>query len=639
MADDVGSLLLRAGLVSPDQLAASRKEVTNVGGTVPEQLVQQGHIADETLTSFYRQRLLIPRVNPTDLEKLSSRLLEKVPPDMASEFRCIPIALDLDGNLTVAMSDPSDAQAVDEIAFFTGNYVVRAIATQAQIAWCLAHYYKQKTKLFLGLVADGQLTGEELIEPANSQLATIEMPVLAGPNEDDQAQLGETGPMKTRNPKQARKRAKTEDDPDSNSRKNKKVAKRPSNQMPSPAELFARAGEITSVELQEDHAVPAAGPAVVIAMDFDRDSEVLPVERVPDTAPILLTDVREWEAQKPAPTESLEDPIVLTNTKRKTPRNSKRTSIGLGSVGEAPASSGQVLSPAPAEKTTPAGSGLASSEIRSSASTNSKKKGRKGKKGKKSKKSKKRTMPQSPLVSAIRAQSTDLVGDDWGAPGTTIPPDYIGAMPAAYDDLDSAIPEAIDDGQDTSQMLDPGMSVPVAIDSDDDTTVKNERPQGQAKSTPNDAATSLLVAVRAIDRSDDRGDIVEAILEFLDVSYERSAFLALRQDDLVVWRTHNCAGQDVNALCVTKDSTFRDVIQTRQPYNGRLADSLTKQLARDLDTPDALDILVLPISLRDRVVGTVVALSSFGPINEDHIMVLSQAASEGFERIVLARKK
>ena len=64
---------------------------------------------------------------------------------MAIELRAIPVSLDDDNNLTVAMSDPSDRHAVDEIAFFTGAYVVRAVATQMQIAWCLAHYYGHVT--------------------------------------------------------------------------------------------------------------------------------------------------------------------------------------------------------------------------------------------------------------------------------------------------------------------------------------------------------------------------------------------------------------------------------------------------------------------------------------------------------------
>src|SRR5205807_1603651 len=69
------------------------------------------------------------------------------PADMAIELRAIPVSLDGENNLTVAMSDPSDRHAVDEITFFTGAYVVRAVATQMQIAWCLAHYYGHVTAL------------------------------------------------------------------------------------------------------------------------------------------------------------------------------------------------------------------------------------------------------------------------------------------------------------------------------------------------------------------------------------------------------------------------------------------------------------------------------------------------------------
>jgi hypothetical protein len=55
------------------------------------------------------------------------------------------------------MGDPSDRHAVDEIAFFTGAYVVRAVATQMQIAWCLAHYYGHVTAL-----------GQRLLEPTGA---------------------------------------------------------------------------------------------------------------------------------------------------------------------------------------------------------------------------------------------------------------------------------------------------------------------------------------------------------------------------------------------------------------------------------------------------------------------------------------
>lgn len=141
MADDAGALLVRSGLVSSTALDDARAKVDENGGTLGEQLVVSGVIGDDVLTDFYKSRLLVPQVNPNTLARLPAKVVAVIPSDMAIELRAIPVSLDADNNLTVAMSDPSDSNAVDEIAFFSGAYVVRAVATQMQIAWCLAHYY------------------------------------------------------------------------------------------------------------------------------------------------------------------------------------------------------------------------------------------------------------------------------------------------------------------------------------------------------------------------------------------------------------------------------------------------------------------------------------------------------------------
>ncbi len=147
VADDAGALLVRSGLVSASALDDARARVDEVGGTIGEQLVATGLVSDDALTDFYRSRLLVPQVNPNTLGRLATKIVGVIPNDMAIELRVVPVSLDDDNNLTVAMSDPSDRHAVDEIAFFTGAYVVRAVATQMQIAWCLAHYYGHVTNL------------------------------------------------------------------------------------------------------------------------------------------------------------------------------------------------------------------------------------------------------------------------------------------------------------------------------------------------------------------------------------------------------------------------------------------------------------------------------------------------------------
>ena len=171
MADDAGALLVRSGLVSASALDEARARAVEEGGTLGEQLVATGLVADEALTDFYKSRLLVPQVNPNTLARLPAKVVAVIPSDMAIELRAIPVSLDKDNNLTVAMGDPSDRHAVDEIAFFTSAYVVRAVATQMQIAWCLAHYYGHVTAL-----------GQRLLQPtAGGSARALAAAVRPGP--------------------------------------------------------------------------------------------------------------------------------------------------------------------------------------------------------------------------------------------------------------------------------------------------------------------------------------------------------------------------------------------------------------------------------------------------------------------------
>ncbi len=140
--------------MSSSALDEARSKVADAGGTVGEQLVAAGQVTDDVLTAFYKQRLLVPQVHPNILARLPAKVVAVIPSDMAIELRAIPVSIDPENNLTIAMSDPSDRHAVDQISVFTGSYVVRAVATQMQIAWCLAHYYGHVTDL-----------GQRLLQP------------------------------------------------------------------------------------------------------------------------------------------------------------------------------------------------------------------------------------------------------------------------------------------------------------------------------------------------------------------------------------------------------------------------------------------------------------------------------------------
>ncbi|HET9989661.1 MAG TPA: hypothetical protein VFQ65_14110, partial [Kofleriaceae bacterium] len=179
MADDAGALLVRSGLVTSSALDDARARVTEIGGTIGEQLVANGILTDDVLTDFYKSRLLVPQVNPNTLARLPIKVIGLIPNDMAIELRVVPVSIDEENNLTVAMSDPSDRHAVDEIAFFTGAYVVRAVATQMQIAWCLAHYYGHVTNLGQRLLRpEGEPAPEPVTRPQRQRGITGEVEAM-----------------------------------------------------------------------------------------------------------------------------------------------------------------------------------------------------------------------------------------------------------------------------------------------------------------------------------------------------------------------------------------------------------------------------------------------------------------------------
>ncbi len=69
------------------------------------------------------------------------KVISLISSDIASEFRVVPMEIDRDKNLALAMIDPSDTHAVDEIGFFTGLSVFRVVAPPTAIAWALQRYY------------------------------------------------------------------------------------------------------------------------------------------------------------------------------------------------------------------------------------------------------------------------------------------------------------------------------------------------------------------------------------------------------------------------------------------------------------------------------------------------------------------
>lgn len=182
MTDTAGSLLLRAGLVTAPQLAMAQRTRPASGGHVVEHLVATGVLEETALCRFFHERLLVPAVGLAELQRLTGDLIGLVPAELAAELRAVPVAIDAERRLLLAMADPSDSRAVDRIAAHARLVVRRAAAPPSAVAWALRHFCGVDTPLAgdLGMVAPGirrRLPRAELVDFVYDQDTPLPAPV------------------------------------------------------------------------------------------------------------------------------------------------------------------------------------------------------------------------------------------------------------------------------------------------------------------------------------------------------------------------------------------------------------------------------------------------------------------------------
>lgn len=329
MADDAGPLLVRAGMIADDQLQAARRAQAADGGTLGEQLVRLGYIDDDALTHFYRTRLLVPRVDPTRLQDIPRHVLSKLSPDVAREFRVVPVQLDQTGNLVIAMSDPSNTHAVDEISFFTDSYVVRAVASQREIASALERYYGIETPL--------RAAGAGARPAAKGERRRVRPPVTTPPDEGAKPQplpatepalkhqvpagpLGQPSPAAGKAvhaPRPSiREMAESEPDPEPDTRP------------------IMRADELQQLMRRSDEPPVSVSGEVEVSHE-DRDlSSKLPAVVIDDEA--LTPPPGAPPEEKPVALENRKKPGVVVVGKTQPRKNRpRRTRLGIGSTADA----------------------------------------------------------------------------------------------------------------------------------------------------------------------------------------------------------------------------------------------------------------------------------------------------------------
>ncbi|MSN25141.1 MAG: hypothetical protein GJV46_04650 [Geobacter sp.] len=140
MAIKLGELLLKEKLITPEQLDEALKSQVIFGVKLGSSLVELGYITDEQLCTFLSQKLGVPFAGPRALSSVPADVLALVPAEMAEKYRVVPIKID-GKKLALAMSDPTDFKAIDEVSFVTGCVIHTYIVPDVRITSALSRLY------------------------------------------------------------------------------------------------------------------------------------------------------------------------------------------------------------------------------------------------------------------------------------------------------------------------------------------------------------------------------------------------------------------------------------------------------------------------------------------------------------------
>ena len=191
----LGDALVDAGVLDPAKLKAALQHQRTRGGRLGRILIDHGLIDEKRLTRTLSEQLAVPVVE-LDAHTIHDVVRDEIPREMADKFNLFPVGIkrtDQGSTLYVAMSDPTNFEAIDAIQFRSGKSVSTMIAGEQEIERAIRRTYygeavRSTTPPPMSAV---RFSGHDFdLEPAG---AADEIPVVTG-TVLDRPSPGATGP-------------------------------------------------------------------------------------------------------------------------------------------------------------------------------------------------------------------------------------------------------------------------------------------------------------------------------------------------------------------------------------------------------------------------------------------------------------
>jgi type IV pilus assembly protein PilB len=169
----LGELLLRDQIISADQLQRAQEESKRSGDRLGHSLVKMGAIQEEDLTQFLSRQYGVPAINLNEFD-IEPEVIALVTKEVAIRHKVVPV--NRAGNsLIVAMADPSNILAIDDLKFVTGYNIEVVVAAEVGINHAITRYYEKSSESQLEQVMNELQEDVEFAADSEDQVNALDL--------------------------------------------------------------------------------------------------------------------------------------------------------------------------------------------------------------------------------------------------------------------------------------------------------------------------------------------------------------------------------------------------------------------------------------------------------------------------------
>jgi type IV pilus assembly protein PilB len=192
----LGELLLKENVVTQQQLQEALNHQRMTGGKLGKAFVSLGFVKDEQITTLLSRQYGVPAINLDHFE-VDAAIIKIIPPDTARKYQVLPLSRS-GATLTIAMADPTNVFAMDDIKFMTGYNVEPVVASESALEDAIEKYYGSTRSMELrkdappagtGFSPGGGTSLKEALE--GPTLSVDDMAAIGGLSEIDLDSIGD----------------------------------------------------------------------------------------------------------------------------------------------------------------------------------------------------------------------------------------------------------------------------------------------------------------------------------------------------------------------------------------------------------------------------------------------------------------